>query len=92
MRTLKFVGAFFGSVLFFFIFKYILQFIFGSWVHNLMQYYWIFVGAGLIPAFIAKNKGYPFFLLWIIGTWMPIISIFIAISLDDLSVDDNNKK
>ena len=44
---------------------------------------------GLIPAFIAKNKGYNFFLWWLYGWGLFIVAIIHASLLEDKSVKFN---
>lgn len=80
-----------GMLFFFFLFQYILQILFDRWMKNILSHYWVFVGLGLIAAYIAKRKGQtPFFGWWILGTIFPIVTILITLNLDDLNDAENN--
>ena len=77
-----------GAILFLFVFQYVLHalhFIFGRLLDPYLEYYWFFVSAGLVPAFIAKAKGDAFWGWWLFGTVFPIFSIFFALELEDRS-------
>jgi len=91
-NTVKNIFKLIGTLLIFCILKNIVPFIFGSkmdWVNFFMENYWIFVGLGLIPAFIAKFKGYSFFIFWIISIFTPIFSTILTLGLDDISGSDS---
>lgn len=83
-----------GAILFFCIFKLLIQLIFGNHFEFFLTNYWAFVAFGLIPAFISICKGYSsfFFLFWIIGTWTPILSIIFVLGLDDKNSIDVNSE
>ncbi len=49
----------------------------------------IAIPLGLIPAFIAKNKGYNFFLWWLYGWGLFIVAIIHACLIEDKSVKFN---
>lgn len=84
MNTLIFILKFLGSILFFMIFKYFLYFVIPIGDRYFIDdYYWVLVTLSLVPAFIAKHKGYSFFLFWIISIWTPIISTIWALGLDN---------
>ena len=72
-----------GMLLFFLLSKALLQFILGSRMDFFINNFWFFVFAGIIPAYIARIKGSPFWIWWIAGTFFPIVSTFFAIDLDD---------
>lgn len=83
-----------GTMLFFCIVKNVLPFIFGTkmeWVKFFIENYWVFVGLGLIPAFIAEIKGHPFFLFWIMGTFAPILSTISTLGLADNREQENDQ-
>ncbi len=46
-----------------------------------MEYFFVLLLLGLLPAFIAINKGRNFFLWWFYGTALFVIAIFHAITL-----------
>lgn len=91
-KTLIYIAMTSGAILFFFVFKLILQLVFGHYFEFFLKNYWIFVGLGLIPAFIAKEKGYPFFLFWFIGTWTPLLSIIFLLWLEEENGISNNSQ
>lgn len=69
----------------FFLLRLVLSVFPGDYWGFFLTYFWLFVFAGLIPAFIARLKGDNFWGWWLVGTLAPIISIFIAASLEDRS-------
>lgn len=74
-----------GMVLFFLLFKSLLEFIFGSKMDFFINNFWLFAFAGIIPAYIAWIKGHSFWIWWIAGTLFPIVLTFLAIDIDDLN-------
>jgi len=82
-----------GMLLFFWVLKYLINFIFGNLLEFLLSNYWLFVLAGLIPAFIAECKGISFWPWWIIGTLFPILSTVFVLGLESSNEPkDNNAK
>ncbi len=69
----------------FFLLRLVLSVFPGDYWGFFLTYFWLFVFAGLIPAFIARLKGDSFWGWWLLGTLTPVISIFIAASLADRS-------
>lgn len=72
-----------GMLVFFAVIKLVLAsklvyFLFGEWFHFILEYYWMYVLAGLIPAILAKYKGSSFWFWWVLGIFNPIItSLFV---------------
>lgn len=71
-----------GMLLFFFITKFIMKVVFGSRMDFFLDNFWVFVIAGLIPAFIAWFRGINFWAWWLGGTFFPFMSTILVISLD----------
>lgn len=69
----------------FFLLRLVLSVSPGDYWGSFLTYFWLFVFAGLIPAFIARLKGDSFWGWWLIGTLTPVISIVIAASLEERS-------
>jgi len=72
-----------GMLLLFSITKYLFQLLLGGRIDFLIDNFWQFVCAGLIPACIAEIKGDSFWVWWFGGTFTPIVSTFMAIDIEN---------
>ncbi len=81
-----------ACLLFFWLVEFVIssQFI-GRMFAPIVDNYWYFVFAGLVPAAIGHYKGESFWLWWLIGAYTPILSTVYALTMDSNNSNERSE-